>query len=87
MNVHEAVRKYYGDGNLLDLRLFVQLGSERPRRVSIVNKGGMALRSYDATDGGRALYKTTFHHVYKVSMRNNQLVGHDTILHTKEFLS
>lgn len=81
MNVHEAVRKYYGDGNLVDLRLFVQLGEDPPRKVSIVNKGGLALRSYGADDGGRALYKTTTFHVYKIHRRINS-----TVLYVKEFL-
>ena len=81
MNLHEAVRKHYGDGNLIDLRLFVQLGEDSPRRVSIVNKGGLALRSSSVEDGGRALYKTTTFHVYKVYRRINS-----TVLYAKEFL-
>jgi hypothetical protein len=79
MNLHEAVRKHYGDGNLKDLRLFVQLGEDSPRRVSIVNKGGLALRSSSKDDSGRALYKGTRFHVYKASRRINS-----TVLYAKE---
>ncbi len=85
MNVYEAVRKHYGDGNLSGLRLFVQLDYDPPRRVSMVNRVGMILVSSGSTDPDRALYQTTAFHVYKVSIGKRSIVGQDTILHTKIF--
>lgn len=85
MNVLEVIRKNFGDGNLVNLRVFISDSVGRVRRVGLVNRSGFSLQRRNTLENGRVVSFADDLQICGVTSKT-RIVGTDTILHIVEEL-